>query len=120
MIRNIRFSAAAAGVMSSTTPVEQAATAQTIETRASENIFSVQANLGGAANVITVEVSNDGVTWVPLAGQQMGAGGAGAATITANGMTVYMVQARFFRLNVTNYVSGTIVAEVSLGSGWIR
>lgn len=120
MIRNIRFSAGAAGVMSSTTPVEQVASAQTIETRASENIFSVHASLGGGANVITVQISNDGVTWVPLPGQQVGAGGAGAATITADGITVYMVQARYFRLNVTTYVSGTIVAEVSLGSGWIR
>jgi hypothetical protein len=114
MIRNIRFSAGAAGVMSSTTPVEQAASAQVIEPRASEAIFSVHTAIGGA-NVITVEVSNDGAVWVPFAGVAAGAGGANATTITANGITVYNVQTRFFRLNVTTYASGTVVAEVSLG-----
>ncbi len=120
MIRNLQFSRNSAGVMATTKPVEQTASATSIEPRASENVFSVQANLGGAANVITVEVSNDGVNWAACPGQAVGAGGAAVPTITANGVSVYMVQCRYFRLNLSTYVSGTVTAEVSIGSGWIR
>ncbi len=117
--RPIKFSRNSAGVMQATTPFDVGSTAfpSVIEPADLETLISVQADLAGAANVVTVQISNDGTNWINHAGLVSGNGGASAATITTNGITIYAVQARYVRFNITSYVSGTVVLNVHLFNG---
>ncbi len=93
----------------------------TEEVRAQDNVVSVQITSVGSGGVITPQISNDGVTWVGTTGNIAGAGGAATgATLSASGLFVYMVQARFFRLNATALTSGTISTHTCFGEGWTK
>lgn len=104
---------------------EAAATAtgvfMTEEVRAQDTVISVQITSVGSGGVVTPQVSNDGVTWVTTTGNIVGVGGAQTATtLSAAGMYVYMVQARFFRLNCTALTSGTVTTFTCFGDGWTK
>jgi hypothetical protein len=77
--------------------------------------ISVQITGAGTSCTTTFQESNDNSTWVSVAAQNGAntAGGAATSTTSAGNFRIWP-SARYFRLNVTVYGSGTVSATVCL------
>lgn len=74
---------------------------------------------GTWSGTVTVEQSNDNTNWVStilydVAGSIMGGSGGVFTGITLNGIFVANIHARYVRVNVTSYTSGTIGVNATL------
>lgn len=68
---------------------------------------------GTWVGTVTIEQSNDGSNWIgtilyDVAGSVMGGSGGVFTGITLNGLFIANIHARYVRVNVTSYTSGTI------------
>lgn len=69
---------------------------------------------GTFSATIEVQVSNDGAAWVAIETASVAATGTPLTSLTAAGVYAGSFTARFLRVHVTGYVSGTVNGAVVL------
>jgi hypothetical protein len=76
---------------------------------------SVQITNAAGGSTFAFKVSNDGSTWVNVAGYAPSAPATETVvSTTSTGMTVFRLDARFFKVEITSYGSGTASVTVHM------